>query len=212
MERSDKKNGEDERIKALEEEVKRLKAESAQEKQEETKGVAGSILHGLGDVIPGLGGIVKGLEKSDTFRERLEAIDGEVDRKLRETPLKKVETGKAPHIRTDFSVRSLAEDKGARGRTPALKVHREELKPEKLREVPVDVFDEGDHLRVVAELPGVEETDIKVNLEAGKLTISAHTTDRKYHQEVKLPRVPGGSPKTRYKNGVLEVELEGCEP
>lgn len=200
-----KKAGQEEKIRELEEKIKRLEEER---QKKESGGVAGGVLRGLGNIIPGLGGLIKGLGKSSAFRERLEAIGSEVDRKLRETPLKRVETGKSPHIRTAFSVRSLAEEKGVCGREPAPKVHSEELKPEKLREVPVDVFDEGDHLRIIAELAGVEEKDIKVELEGGKLTISAHTTDRKYHQEVNLSCVPGGSPKTTYKNGVLEVKLE----
>ena len=72
----------------------------------------------------------------------------------------------------------------------------------------VDVFDEGDYLRVIVELPGVEERDIQLKAVGDILEIAAHTRDRKYQKEVLLPSaVDPDSLASSYRNGVLEIRL-----
>jgi len=39
---------------------------------------------------------------------------------------------------------------------------RKEVSPPMPQERPVDIFDEGDYIKVIAEIPGVEEDDIKL--------------------------------------------------
>ncbi len=80
---------------------------------------------------------------------------------------------------------------------------------EEKREPLIDIFDEEGIVRILAELPGVEEKDIKTKLKGDKLTISAETPDRSYHKELSLP-APGkaSSLKLKYKNGVLELTIE----
>jgi HSP20 family molecular chaperone IbpA len=58
---------------------------------------------------------------------------------------------------------------------------------EETREPMVDVFDEGDHLLLVAELPGVEAKDIHYEIEDDVLSLSAVRGERKYRKEVLLP-------------------------
>ncbi len=77
-----------------------------------------------------------------------------------------------------------------------------------VREPLVDVFDEKDMVRVIAELPGVEEEDIKTELEGNILKIRAERGDRKYEKDIELPAAVKGELKSRYKNGILEIELE----
>lgn len=192
-----RKTDQEDKIKELEEKIKKL--EEAKEK-EESGGVAGGVLRGLGDIIPGLSGLIEGLEKSPAFEERLKKIDEEVGRKLREEPLKRTE-GRTPHIRTSFSARTLAKDKSS------FEKKAEDRKIQEFREPLVDVFDEGTHLKIIAELPGVEEKDIKVNLKGDKLIISTDIPHHKYHQEVALPCVPVGKIEKSYKNGVLELKI-----
>jgi len=61
---------------------------------------------------------------------------------------------------------------------------------------------------VIAELPGVEANDIKVELEADILTITAEGKDRKYNKEILLPaKGKRESLQTSYRNGVLEVTV-----
>ena len=53
-------------------------------------------------------------------------------------------------------------------------------------EPPVDVFEESDHVLVVAELPGVGPDDVHVELKDDILTIAAERGPKKYRKEVLL--------------------------
>lgn len=77
------------------------------------------------------------------------------------------------------------------------------------REPLVDVFEEDDTVKVVAEVPGVEKKDIDLNATEDTLIISVKAPQRKYYKEVDLPtKVDPNSAKASYKNGVLEVTLK----
>ncbi|MEW6685004.1 MAG: Hsp20/alpha crystallin family protein [Candidatus Edwardsbacteria bacterium] len=79
---------------------------------------------------------------------------------------------------------------------------------EEVREPIVDVFDEKDHILVVAELPGIEEADIKTEIKDDILNISAEKGERKYKKEVLLPSKVEVEPiSSTYKNGILEIKL-----
>ena len=80
---------------------------------------------------------------------------------------------------------------------------------EEVREPMVDVFDEEDHILVIAELPGVSEDEIKIEVTGDILNLSASDRDRKYAKEILLPsKAKAESVKTSYKNGILEITLE----
>lgn len=80
---------------------------------------------------------------------------------------------------------------------------------EEVREPIVDIFDEEDRILVIAEIPGVEEKDVRLDLKGDILEIAAETSDRKYHKEVLLPsKVKPESLSSSYKSGVLEVSLQ----
>ena len=125
------------------------------------EGIAGGILKGIGEMIPGLGGLFKGLEKSPAFKERLKKIDEEVERKLKEAPLKKTEEGKFK-IEGKFEARHLAPDR--------LSMRKEVSPPTPQEQLP-DIFDEEDHIKIIAEIPDVDGNDINLNLQGNKLTI-----------------------------------------
>lgn len=79
---------------------------------------------------------------------------------------------------------------------------------EEAREPMVDVFDEGDHLLVVAELPGVDASDIRFEVKEDVLNLSATRGDHKYRKEVLLAstvRAQGAT--SSYRNGVFEIKL-----
>ena len=77
-----------------------------------------------------------------------------------------------------------------------------------VREPIVDIFDEGDKLVIIAELPGVEEKDIHLEVEDDILVLSAEANHRKYSKEVLLPSpVDASSMESSYKNGILEIKL-----
>jgi HSP20 family protein len=72
----------------------------------------------------------------------------------------------------------------------------------------VDVMDEGDVIRVIAELPSVEKSDISLNVSDNSLTISVNKPGRKYYREIELnSEISPISSKATFKNGVLEVVL-----
>ena len=76
------------------------------------------------------------------------------------------------------------------------------------REPLVDVFDEGDEVLVVAEVPGVQEKDIRLDLAGDVLTLSATGPKRKYEKEVLLPAaVEPEARRQSYQNGYLELRL-----
>jgi HSP20 family molecular chaperone IbpA len=78
----------------------------------------------------------------------------------------------------------------------------------KEREPIVDVFEEEDYLRVMAELPGVEENEINLKVIDNTLTISTDTSARTYYKKVELPTpVEKETIESSYRNGILEVKL-----
>jgi HSP20 family protein len=81
---------------------------------------------------------------------------------------------------------------------------------DEVREPMVDVFDEGDSVLVVAEMPGVSIKDIVIDVKGDVLSISTtETAPRKYAKEVLLPAaVSVASQKTTFKNGVLELRFD----
>jgi HSP20 family protein len=170
---------------------------SKDEKQQENEGPAEEILKELGKSIPGLGGLVKGLEKSPAFREKLNQIDEEVERRLKDASLKMNEDETNFRVRGKFRSEYPATDEpySAKGTPPA----REEQLP--------DVFDEKDHVKVIAEIPSVKEEDIDVFLQEDKLTLLVDNPDCKYHKKIQLPCAPKGEVKKTYTNGVLEITI-----
>ncbi|NQT92728.1 MAG: Hsp20/alpha crystallin family protein [Lentisphaerae bacterium] len=78
-----------------------------------------------------------------------------------------------------------------------------------VREPMVDVFDEDDHIMVVAEMPGVGKDDVSVVLKDDILTITAERGDMKYRKELLLPRTlsPDGMG-YKCRNGVVEVTIK----
>ena len=110
-----------------------------------------------------------------------------------------------------FSVRTLV---GAEGQQevkvqPFGNIHktRQGVAVEEAREPVADVFEEGEQIRVIAELPGVSESDIKYEVKGDILTISTEG-DRRYNAEVLLPSpVESAGIESSYNNGIFELRL-----
>ncbi|MEM2376484.1 MAG: archaeal heat shock protein Hsp20 [Sulfolobales archaeon] len=76
----------------------------------------------------------------------------------------------------------------------------------------VDIIEEEEIIKVVAEMPGVEKEKVKVRATEDTLTIQGSDTNKKYYKEVRLPaKVKPETAKAVYRNGVLEVTLEKSE-
>ena len=76
---------------------------------------------------------------------------------------------------------------------------------DEVREPLIDVFQDGDNIKLYVELPGVEKTDIQLNVSGGRAEIKA----KNFYTAIDLPAVEIEIDKatTSYKNGVLEVTI-----
>ncbi len=152
-----------------------------------------------------LGGLFKGIEKLVDLAADLKEAGGEV-KKEGEIDLSHLKEGMKGvfgfSIKTAVSGKPIVEPFGNIKKTP------KGPKVEEEREPIVDVFDEKDEIRVYAEMPGVNQDDIKLDLKGDILDISAKTGDRKYHKEILLPtKVKQETLTSSYKNGILEVRM-----
>jgi HSP20 family protein len=72
----------------------------------------------------------------------------------------------------------------------------------------VDVFDEAQEIVIAAELPGVSEEEIHIDIQDDVLSLET-TGERKYAKEILLPAVVDvTSLQKTYKNGILELRLK----
>jgi HSP20 family molecular chaperone IbpA len=169
------------------------------------KGVAQGVVESLGEISPQLGKLLETLEGSPAFEDRLQEIDLEVESRFSSAGVSPGRiTGSIPP--------------GVRGRPggptvrrgTSQRVTRQKVKvgADTLKAVPADVFDEGDVLKVVAELPGYEAKEIKVKLEEGTLIIDASSARGKKRSRVELPCAVEEKLDTTFRNGVLQVLLK----
>lgn len=87
------------------------------------------------------------------------------------------------------------------------------IKREEERKPLIDVIETNDEVHVIAEIPGVDRTDIHLDATENRLDIGAHNDLRNYSERVELPvKVDPHSAKATYRNGVLEVKLKRVEP
>ena len=86
---------------------------------------------------------------------------------------------------------------------------RKEASVADAREPIVDVLDEGDHLLVVAEMPGADEAAVQWSIPSNLLlVIGAKSGSRKYYREIPLPVPVETAPAaSSCRNGVLELKL-----
>lgn len=167
------------------------------EPESQPKGMVESTLHGLGKIIPGFGELVKGLEKSKAFQERLEAADTEIERQLR----------KAPPLKREGGARQSIIPPKATLKARRVRLEEEALERAPQKEVTTDTFDEGDYLMVIAELPGVDEENIQVEVRDDQLVLFAEGASRQYRKEIGLPCAVEGKPSFIYKNGILRITV-----
>ncbi len=80
---------------------------------------------------------------------------------------------------------------------------------EEVREPIVDVFDEEDHIRLIAEVPGVSEDGLTIELKGDILSLNAAGQERHYAKEILLPSpVKKESLQRCFHNGILEITIE----
>ena len=160
--------------------------------------------------LPLIGGLIKGLEKFVDLAERVEEAGGEIKKRGEIKGLGKdvkgiygfsIRTGigERPRVQTFGNIKGVREkEKG-----------RPKVKITETREPIIDIFDEKDHILVVAELPGISADSIRLDIKGDILTLEAGDEKRKYSKEILLPRkVDFKERKTNFKNGILEVKMK----
>ena len=153
----------------------------------------------------GLGGLFKGIEKLVDLAGKLEekggiSKEGEINFDHLKKGMKGVygftintATGGSPKVETFGNIK----------KTP------EGPKVDEEREPITDVFDEKDEVVIIAEMPGIEESDIKTDLKEDILEISAKGKNRTYHKELLLPvKVVSQNMSHKFTNGILEIRIK----
>ena len=80
---------------------------------------------------------------------------------------------------------------------------------QEVREPVVDVFEEEEHVLVVAEMPGIGVKDVQITVEDDLLTISAEHGDKKYRKELLLPGTfARDKMEVTCNNGVVEIKCK----
>jgi len=156
-----------------------------EKKQEET-------LEDITDsIVPGMGNLVKRLRSlSPEFDEKASATTEEIRKRLKEG------ASPTPEVSYGIRVRPLVQQE--RTSRPAGAVNR--IEPQ------YDLFDENEQMRVIVELPGVDEDDITVVADGKNLRLEAVSGERRYGTTILLPG-PARILEQRFSNGLLEVIL-----
>ena len=162
-------------------------------KKEEDAGIHMDL--GLGGIFKGLGGIIESISKLGSELEDTVTREGEIK-------------GLGDKVRGHygFSVSTMGGGKVKVEPFGNIRKTEKGAVVEEVREPLVDIFDEEKEFKVIAELPGVKEEEVKVELSGDILTISAEGKPRKYHKEILLPsKVKPKAMASSFKNGILEI-------
>jgi len=85
----------------------------------------------------------------------------------------------------------------------------QEVDQEGFRTPHTDTVKEGDTLRVIAELPGVEKKDVTVKATENTINLTAQKDSFKYRAQIPLDvEIDPKKIKASFKNGVLELVLK----
>lgn len=153
----------------------------------------------------GLGGLFKGIEKLVDLAGKLEEKGGiSKEGEINFDHIKKGMKGVYGFtINTAGGGSPKVESFGNIKKTP------EGPKVDEEREPITDIFDEKDEIVVIAEMPGIEEEDLKIDLKEDILEISAVNKNRTYRKELLLPVKASSQNLThKFKNGILEIRIK----
>jgi len=153
----------------------------------------------------GLGGLFKGIEKLVDLAGKLEekggmSKEGEINFDHIKKGMKGVygftintAGGGSPKVETFGNIK----------KTP------EGPKVDEEREPITDLFNEKNELVIIAEMPGIEENEIKIELKQDILEISAVSKNRSYRKEMLLPvKAVKQNLRHKFTNGILEIRIK----
>lgn len=137
----------------------------------------GGVFSGLGNLLEQLGKLAEQAEQAGGEIHKSGDLDLGSDKRLKGV--------------YGFSVKTALGDKGGIKVEPFGNIKRDEagklVEVQQNREPMVDVFDEADHLLIVAEVPGITQADVQLELQDDILIFSAENGESRYRKEVLLP-------------------------
>jgi HSP20 family protein len=162
-----------------------------------------SMEFGLGGLLGKLGGFIEKLGELAESGEEL-TRSGEIkgldpNGKIRGVYGLSIKTGLGEHGRQELKVE------------PFGNIHRRpkgEPVEKDIREPLLDIYDEEDHVLVLAEIPGVSKKDVELELHEDRLTLTAGRGEKGYWKEVTLPGK--FSPEQMHwecTNGILKIRI-----
>ncbi len=153
----------------------------------------------------GLGGLIKGIEKLVDMAGTLEEKggirkEGEISFDHLKKGMKGVygftintAGGGSPKVETFGNIKKTADG-------PKVNEEREPI---------TDIFDEKQEIVILAEMPGVEEDDLTIDLNGDILEISAAGKSRSYRKEMLLQeKVLKQNIRHKFTNGILEIRIK----
>ena len=159
---------------------------------------SGGLFAGLGSLIEQLGKLAEQAEQAGGVVSKTGEFNVGSDKRLKGV--------------YGFSVKSALGEQGGVKIEPFGNIRRDEegklVEVQQIREPMVDLFDESDHLLIIAEVPGIEQEDVRLELQDDILIFSAEKGDSKYRKELLLPT--SFSPEKMSftcRNGILEIRL-----
>ena len=159
---------------------------------------SGGLFAGLGSLIEQLGKLAEQAEQAGGVVTKTGDFNVGSDKRLKGV--------------YGFSVKSALGEQGGVKVEPFGNIRRDEegklVEVHQIREPMVDVFDEPDHLLIIAEVPGIEQEDVRLELQDDILIFSAEKGDSKYRKELLLP-ASFSSKQMGFtcRNGILETRL-----
>jgi HSP20 family protein len=154
------------------------------------------ILRGLGDLVGKLGTLA------------------ETGEKMKRSGVFDVDTGGGKNAKAvyGFSVKMGLNENEEPKVEPFGNVRRDEqtgvTSVQEVSEPLIDIIEELDHVLVLAEMPGISDADVSIELNGDVLTINAACGSKKYHKEAVLPRsFDSQGMSSSCRNGILEVKL-----
>jgi HSP20 family protein len=166
--------------------------------EEDNAGLPNDVTHGINGIVRGLTNLVNAAAKLT------EATDaGEIAR------TGSIGARHGVHTAYGVSVRRIGPGRPFARPVRSLRRQTESASPaEELWEPIIDVFDEGDHYVVVAELSGFDEPAIRWKVAGCSLQIDGAGDHRVCHKGLILPSaVSEQNIRSSFNNGVLELRL-----
>lgn len=158
----------------------------------------GGIFDGVSNLINKFGDLA---EKGEAFRSAMNQGETASGKKFNTSFGMNVRFGPGRDGDTEREIKPVAKPAKRETDAPSNSVPR-------VREPHVEIFDEEDHVQVIAEMPGVSSENISLSFDGKKLNIHGVSKVAEFKKELELPREFGPDQVSiAANNGVVEIRL-----